>query len=98
MPPNDPAALGRRIEEVLGDPERMATMSAQNLATAQEYRSAVLQQRRVAFYEVLRNRTAEWLTTRSRPSLGSRDCVDSECNRPSSTACHRLLRLLRSTN
>jgi len=68
VPANDPATLARRIEEVLGNPERMRKMSSRNLATAQHYRSDVLRVRRVAFYSILRSQTSEWLSTRQVPS------------------------------
>jgi glycosyltransferase involved in cell wall biosynthesis len=61
--PNNASELSFRIEEILSDPQRRAAMSARNLARAQEYRSHILRERRIAFYEILRARTEEWLKT-----------------------------------
>jgi glycosyltransferase involved in cell wall biosynthesis len=69
VPPNDSTALSRLIEQVVTNPEQRAAMSARNLATAQDYRSDILRQRRIAFYEVLRVRTAAWLNGPEVPSL-----------------------------
>lgn len=71
--PNDSRTLSDRMLEVLHDPERRARMSARNLSTAQEYRCDILRQRRIAFYEALRARTAAWMTSRSVPSVLSVD-------------------------
>ena len=75
VPPNSPAHLSKRIEEVLGDPELRATMSVRNLAKVQEYRSDILRQRRIAFYQVLQNRTEKWLGTRATRSSALRDSL-----------------------
>lgn len=61
VPPGNPQILALRIREVLSDPARQARMSARNLATAQEYRQEVLHGRRVAFYQTVKDKTAEWL-------------------------------------
>lgn len=52
--PGDSRALAMCIMETLIDPERMAAMSARNLATAHEYDSEVLDARRQTFYRELR--------------------------------------------
>lgn len=62
VPPDNPELLAQRIEEVLRSPERMEKMSSRNLATSRQYRPEVLRERRVAFYSVLRDRTATWLS------------------------------------
>ena len=64
VPPGDPAALAAKIREVVGDPGRMARMSARNLQKAGEYREELLRERRVAYYQYLRDRTEEWLRRR----------------------------------
>lgn len=61
VPPGDADALAKKIMEVVRDPERMARMSRRNLEKAKEYRNEVLQQRRVAFYRYVKERTEEWL-------------------------------------
>jgi glycosyltransferase involved in cell wall biosynthesis len=58
VPPADAAALSRKIREVVTDPERMARMSGQSLRRAREYREEVLRERRIAFYQYLKERTA----------------------------------------
>jgi glycosyltransferase involved in cell wall biosynthesis len=57
VPPNDPYALAAKIKEVLRSPERMARMSMRNLQKAQEYREEVLQARRRAFYQAVKEIT-----------------------------------------
>ncbi|MDQ6832899.1 MAG: glycosyltransferase family 4 protein, partial [Chloroflexota bacterium] len=60
VPPGDVAALAGAIRAVVTNPERMARMSARNLAYAQEYREDALRARRTAFYRALRERTEAW--------------------------------------
>ncbi len=60
VPPGDAGALAHKIREVVGDPERMARMSARNLGKADEYRDEALRERRLAFYRHLRERTEIW--------------------------------------
>ncbi len=55
VPPGDVDALARKIREVLTSPERMGRMAARNLEKAKEYRSDLLQRRRIQFYRYLRN-------------------------------------------
>lgn len=59
--PGDVAALAAKIRAVITDPERMARMSARNLAASQDYRESALRARREAFYRALRERTERWL-------------------------------------
>jgi len=61
VPPGDVHCLARKIREILGSPERMATMSARNLERAKEYREEILRSRQTAFYRFLRERTSAWL-------------------------------------
>jgi glycosyltransferase involved in cell wall biosynthesis len=61
VPPGDALALARKIHDVLGDPLRMARMSARNLRKAREYRHDVLSERRRVFYEYIKSATAAWL-------------------------------------
>jgi glycosyltransferase involved in cell wall biosynthesis len=63
--PADATALSRKIREVVTDPERMARMSERNLKRAREYREGVLRERRITFYQYLKERTAvQWGTKR----------------------------------
>lgn len=59
-PPNNLPALAGKIREVIGDPARMAKMSARNLKSAREYASAALEERREAFYRCVRTQTEAW--------------------------------------
>src|SRR5207302_3928988 len=61
VPPGDASALTRKIHDVLGDPQRMARMSARNLEKAREYRKDVLSERRRVFYEHVKAETMAWL-------------------------------------
>jgi len=61
VPPGDAVALAAKIRQVAGDPERMARMSARNLAKADEYRDELLRERRVAFYRHIREVTEKWI-------------------------------------
>lgn len=58
---NDPAALVRKILEVVKEPGRMVRMSARNLETSREYRDEILSGVRGRFYRGLRDRTEAWL-------------------------------------
>jgi glycosyltransferase involved in cell wall biosynthesis len=60
VPPGDAAALARSIRDAMSSPERLARMSARNLAKAGEYRADVLRERRRALYRDLRERTERW--------------------------------------
>ena len=66
-------ALAAKIRQVVSDPDRMARMSAWNVAKAEEYRDEVFRERRAAFYRYVREMTGAWLA-----SSGSRtiSCVD----------------------
>jgi L-malate glycosyltransferase len=62
--PGDVNALATKIREIVTDPERLAQMSARNLATAQAYRDEVLAVQRTDFYRYVRDRTEKWLAQR----------------------------------
>lgn len=57
VPPNDPAALAHKLEEVIRDPSRLHRMSAANLRKAHEYEETLLEQRRNLFLEHVRAET-----------------------------------------
>jgi L-malate glycosyltransferase len=61
VPVGDDAALARTIMSVLQDPKRMARMSAENLAAANEFREESLREGRTEFLKLVRDRTAEWM-------------------------------------
>ncbi|RUR76290.1 hypothetical protein PCC6912_44620 [Chlorogloeopsis fritschii PCC 6912] len=61
VPPGDATALARKIQEVLTNPERMALMSARNLEKAKEYTDEILHEKRIAFYQYVREQTELWL-------------------------------------
>jgi glycosyltransferase involved in cell wall biosynthesis len=61
VPPNDPAALARKLEEVLRDPSRLQGMSAANLRKAHEYEEKQLEQRRNLFLNHVRAETEKHL-------------------------------------
>jgi hypothetical protein len=52
--------LAHRICEVVGDPARLARMSARNLEQARRYLPERLADRRRQFYEHVRGRTQAW--------------------------------------
>ncbi len=62
--PGDVNALAAKIREIVTDPNRLAQMSARNLATAQAYRDEVLAVQRTDFYRYVRDRTEKWLAHR----------------------------------
>jgi hypothetical protein len=66
VPPGDAGALARKIREVVGDPGRMARMSARNLEKAGQYRENALRVRRIAFYHHVREATEAWRDRRWR--------------------------------
>ena len=61
VPPGDVGTLARKIREVVGDPDRMARMSARNLEKARQYGEDLLLERRVAFYRHIKACTQAWL-------------------------------------
>lgn len=73
VPPNDPSALARKINEVVANAARRAAMSERNLSIARTYSSDVLRSRRIAFYQALKIQSAQW-KSRSVASL-VKDCA-----------------------
>lgn len=69
VPPGNAPALAAKIGEVVIDPQRMARMSARNLARSKDFSERVLNGRRTAFYAFVRKRTEEWLA-RNRTGIG----------------------------
>jgi glycosyltransferase involved in cell wall biosynthesis len=67
VPRGDAPALARRIREVIDNPERMARMSARNLAKAREYHTSVLTGRRREFFAYVKEATRQWNETRIAP-------------------------------
>ncbi|MCA1669127.1 MAG: glycosyltransferase family 4 protein, partial [Thermomicrobia bacterium] len=65
VPPGDVAALAEIIRAVVTNPERMARMSARNLARAHDYGEDALRTRRTNFYCTLRQRTEGWAETQA---------------------------------
>ncbi len=65
FPPGDAVLLAQKIREVVTAPDRMARMSARNLAKARDYRAELLQQQRIEFYRYVRQQTDNWLTSHS---------------------------------
>jgi glycosyltransferase involved in cell wall biosynthesis len=61
FPPGDRGALVRKLQEIMTDPDRLARMSARNLAKACDYRADRLRDRQLAFYRYLREQTEAWL-------------------------------------
>jgi len=59
--PGDSAGLASKIREVVTDPERMAHMSAHNLAISRNYHEKNLNGRWLKFYTYVRERTQQWL-------------------------------------
>jgi glycosyltransferase involved in cell wall biosynthesis len=51
VPPNDPVALARKIQEMMASPDRISAAGQRNRATAQEYATSILRARRNAFYQ-----------------------------------------------
>jgi glycosyltransferase involved in cell wall biosynthesis len=58
VPPNDPEVLARKIMEVTADPQRMKAMSARNLAKAKQFDPEALRDVRRAFYQYVRDHSA----------------------------------------
>lgn len=60
VPPSDARALADKIATVIRDAHRLAGMSSRNLSRAANYSEDVLRDRRIAFYEFVRDATREW--------------------------------------
>jgi len=70
VPVGNDAALAHAIMSVLKNPERMARMSAENLARARAFDEESLVSARTEFLKLVRDRTAEWMQ-RSRHPLAA---------------------------
>jgi glycosyltransferase involved in cell wall biosynthesis len=66
IPAGDPGALYSKLCEVMASPERMAAMSARNLAKAQHYRDEALRLRRSGFYCNVKEMTQAWIKEREK--------------------------------
>jgi glycosyltransferase involved in cell wall biosynthesis len=66
--PGNADGLTAKILELAANPSRRAQLGAQNLATARRFHEHVLQPKRIAFYQHLRDLTVAWQrdTTRAR--------------------------------
>jgi glycosyltransferase involved in cell wall biosynthesis len=62
VPPGDVPALAEKICDVLSDPERLSRMAKKNFEKAWQYSDRVLQIKRVAFYQYVRDVTEVWLS------------------------------------
>jgi glycosyltransferase involved in cell wall biosynthesis len=60
VPPGDVEALTTRILQFARDPKLRAEMAQQNLASAHRYHESILQPKRIAFYQSLRDATEAW--------------------------------------
>jgi glycosyltransferase involved in cell wall biosynthesis len=67
VPPGDTAALAAKIREVVTNPQRLSRMSRENLQTARQYRAEILREKRVAFYQLVREKTAAWIAENHQP-------------------------------
>ncbi len=77
--PGDADELAGRILEFAANPTRRAELGAQNLATARRYHEDILQPRRIAFYQRLRDLTVAWqreaANSRIAPTRPNRACA-----------------------
>jgi glycosyltransferase involved in cell wall biosynthesis len=64
--PNDAESLAQKIMRLASDPSEMAAASARNLEKASEYGEEILAKRRLAFYQYVRQTTAEWMSAGKR--------------------------------
>lgn len=62
VPPGDAPALAEKLRDVLLDPKRLSRMADRNLEKAKRYSDQVLHNKRVAFYQHVRNVTETWLS------------------------------------
>jgi len=65
VPPDNVAALARKICEVVRAPDRMACMSSRNLEKAKQYQERILRGRRIAFCRHVKESTATWLSAKA---------------------------------
>jgi glycosyltransferase involved in cell wall biosynthesis len=60
VPPGDSKALAAKIRAIATNPQRLSRMSRENLESARHYRTEILREKRVAFYQYVREQTSEW--------------------------------------
>ena len=70
VPPENRLALAAKIREIIGDPARQSRMSAANLETARQYRSASAE-KRVEIYRRVREMSKPDASRKPRPKRGS---------------------------
>ena len=68
MPPGDSEALATKIREVATDPRRLTRMSRKNLETARHYRAEILREKRIGFYQYVREQTGARLAGQKKHS------------------------------
>ena len=59
MPPRNSEALADKIAEIINDTERLVMMSRTNFAKTMEYRLEIINQRKMEFWEYIRNFSCE---------------------------------------
>lgn len=64
VPPGNESALAKAIREMVSSPERMARASARNLERARSFAESRLRERRLAFFQRVREQTEAWLAAR----------------------------------
>jgi glycosyltransferase involved in cell wall biosynthesis len=69
FPPGDAHLLAEKVREVLSSPERLAVMSEHSLLQAQRYHQTQLHQRRLTFYQHVKDVTLRWQKSRAPYSL-----------------------------
>jgi glycosyltransferase involved in cell wall biosynthesis len=69
--PGNANELAAKILELAANPSRRAQLGADNLATARHYHQNILQPRRVAFYQCLRDLTLAWRREAANSRLAS---------------------------
>jgi hypothetical protein len=57
--PKNYKALAGKIAEVIGDPERLATMSQTNFQKAMEYKLEIMNQQKLEFWQYIRDFSRE---------------------------------------
>jgi glycosyltransferase involved in cell wall biosynthesis len=55
VPPNDSKALAEKIAQVINDPEKLEAMSRANFEKALEYRPEIMNQRKMRFWQFIKN-------------------------------------------
>lgn len=69
VPPGNVQALAARIREVVTDPVRMARMSDHSLEKSRDYSYSILRERRIAFYQHVKEQTQLWLHNSHRAQM-----------------------------